>query len=60
MGRFRGGDNLIKAASNRILPNNNVNDCFKNPLGTPYGNRTRVSAVKGQRPRPLDEGRVQE
>jgi hypothetical protein len=26
--------------------------------GAPYGNRTRVSAVKGRRPRPLDEGRV--
>ena len=25
--------------------------------GAPYGTRTRVSAVKGQRPRPLDEGR---
>ena len=25
--------------------------------GAPYGNRTRVSAVKGRRPRPLDEGR---
>ena len=24
--------------------------------GDPYGTRTRVSAVKGQRPRPLDEG----
>lgn len=27
-----------------------------NEVGVPYGNRTRVSAVKGQRPRPLDEG----
>ena len=26
--------------------------------GAPYGNRTRVSAVKGRRPRPLDEGRA--
>ena len=26
--------------------------------GTPYGTRTRVSAVKGRRPRPLDEGRI--
>src|SRR3712207_7341132 len=25
--------------------------------GAPYGTRTRVFAVKGQRPRPLDEGR---
>jgi hypothetical protein len=25
--------------------------------GAPYGNRTHVSAVKGRRPRPLDEGR---
>ena len=25
--------------------------------GAPYGNRTRVSAVKGRRPGPLDEGR---
>jgi hypothetical protein len=25
--------------------------------GAPYGNRTRVSAVKGRCPRPLDEGR---
>ena len=24
--------------------------------GDPYGTRTRVSAVKGRRPRPLDEG----
>ena len=24
--------------------------------GVPYGTRTRVSAVKGRRPRPLDEG----
>src|SRR5689334_1264554 len=27
------------------------------PFGAPYGNRTRVSAVKGRRPGPLDEGR---
>jgi hypothetical protein len=27
-------------------------------LGAPYGNRTRVSAVKGRRPGPLDEGRA--
>ena len=27
-------------------------------FGDPYGNRTRVSAVKGPRPRPLDEGAV--
>src|SRR5690349_19089168 len=26
--------------------------------GAPYGNRTRVSAVKGRRPGPLDEGRA--
>jgi hypothetical protein len=26
-------------------------------IGAPYGTRTRVSAVKGRRPRPLDEGR---
>ena len=26
-------------------------------IGAPYGNRTRVSAVKGRRPGPLDEGR---
>ena len=25
-------------------------------LGAPYGTRTRVSAVKGRRPGPLDEG----
>ena len=25
-------------------------------IGVPYGIRTRVAAVKGQRPRPLDEG----
>src|SRR5690349_3244279 len=25
-------------------------------LGAPYGNRTRVSALRGPRPRPLDEG----
>jgi hypothetical protein len=24
--------------------------------GAPYGNRTRVSALRGPRPRPLDEG----
>src|SRR5262249_51167577 len=29
----------------------------KEKTGAPYGNRTRVSAVKGRRPRPLDEGR---
>lgn len=29
-----------------------------NQNGAPYGTRTRVSAVKGQRPRPLDEGRA--
>lgn len=28
---------------------------LKNP-GDPYGTRTRVYAVKGRRPRPLDEG----
>ena len=28
--------------------------------GAPYGNRTRVSAVKGRCPRPLDEGREKE
>jgi hypothetical protein len=27
--------------------------------GAPYGTRTRVFAVKGRRPRPLDEGRWQ-
>lgn len=27
-------------------------------LGAPYGNRTRVSALRGPRPRPLDEGSV--
>ena len=26
-------------------------------IGAPYGNRTRVSAVKGRCPGPLDEGR---
>src|ERR1044072_9131870 len=26
--------------------------------GAPYGNRTRVSALRGPRPRPLDEGSV--
>src|SRR2546430_282879 len=26
-------------------------------IGAPYGTRTRVSAVKGRCPRPLDEGR---
>lgn len=25
-------------------------------LGDPYGTRTRVTGVRGQRPRPLDEG----
>src|SRR5215467_1930969 len=25
-------------------------------IGAPYGNRTRVSALRGPRPRPLDEG----
>jgi hypothetical protein len=30
---------------------------FHNLCGAPYGNRTRVSAVKGRCPRPLDEGR---
>ena len=29
---------------------------WKGGGGTPYGTRTRVSAVKGRRPRPLDEG----
>src|SRR6185437_9354881 len=29
-------------------------------IGAPYGNRTRVSAVKGRRPGPLDEGRMGE
>ncbi len=27
-------------------------------FGTPYGIRTRVTAVKGRRPKPLDEGRI--
>lgn len=27
-------------------------------VGDPYGTRTRVFAVKGRRPRPLDEGAV--
>src|SRR5262249_60893548 len=27
-------------------------------FGAPYGTRTRVSAVKGRCPRPLDEGRL--
>ena len=26
-------------------------------FGAPYGNRTRVFAVRGRRPGPLDEGR---
>ena len=30
---------------------------FVQSAGAPYGTRTRVSAVKGRRPRPLDEGR---
>jgi hypothetical protein len=30
------------------------NENFRN--GAPYGNRTRVSALRGPRPRPLDEG----
>jgi hypothetical protein len=30
---------------------------FLSFIGAPYGNRTRVSAVKGRCPRPLDEGR---
>src|SRR5215469_7899472 len=29
----------------------------RSKLGAPYGTRTRVSAVKGRCPRPLDEGR---
>ena len=32
-------------------------DRAKSCGGAPYGNRTRVSAVKGRRPGPLDEGR---
>lgn len=28
---------------------------FKLLLGTQYGNRTRLSALKGQRPKPIDE-----
>ena len=30
--------------------------CGPERTGDPYGTRTRVSAVKGRRPRPLDEG----
>src|ERR1700741_169432 len=29
---------------------------FRTVAGAPYGNRTRVSALRGPRPRPLDEG----
>ncbi len=31
-------------------------ECLELRPGAPYGNRTRVSAVKGRRPGPLDEG----
>ena len=29
---------------------------LRSPRGTPYGIRTRATALKGRRPRPLDEG----
>ncbi len=35
-----------------------VKDCRFLIYGDPYGSRTRVAAVKGQCPRPLDEGVV--
>ena len=33
---------------------------FRLDYGDPYGTRTRVSAVRGPRPRPLDEGATPE
>ena len=43
------GDDNDERVSNRAKP--------LKSSGAPYGNRTRVSAVKGRRPGPLDEGR---
>jgi hypothetical protein len=40
------------AARQAAEPEQRVSD------GAPYGNRTRVSALRGPRPRPLDEGSV--
>lgn len=37
-----------------IKPNRLISLYFS--LGDPYGTRTRVTGVRGQRPRPLDEG----
>jgi hypothetical protein len=34
-------------------------DCFGLSNGGPNGNRTRVSGVRGQRPRPLDDGTIE-
>ncbi len=33
-----------------------INQLLLNRNGAPYGTRTRVTAVRGRRPRPLDEG----
>ncbi len=43
----QGGNDLWSMWVRRRLPE----------AGAPYGTRTRVTAVKGRRPRPLDEGR---
>ena len=39
-----------------LTPNTRITICFYEKYGDPYGTRTRVYAVKGRRPRPLDEG----
>ena len=42
----------------RLRRNNRIYEIFNRKIGTPYGVRTRVAAVRGRRPRPLDEGRL--
>jgi hypothetical protein len=48
---------LVAASSAKKTPGLGVPAWHR--AGAPYGNRTRVSAVKGRRPRPLDEGRLE-
>ncbi len=41
-------------------PGNTISRVLPGLCDDPYGNRTRVTAVKGRCPRPLDEGAVVE
>src|SRR6516225_8853426 len=57
---------MARSVRRRLIPKNfpkiqkrlNLKGYVLEIIGAPYGNRTRVSALRGPRPRPLDEGSV--